>query len=135
MSDQKVGIRPTEGTLDEVLGFEILEANSETASARMPVENRVRQPFGIVHGGAYAALAETLVSAATYAAVAGRGNIAVGQSNHTNFLRPVSEGVVYASAQARHRGRTTWVWDVDFHDDGGRLCATSRVTMAVRPRP
>ena len=135
MSDQKVGTRPTEGTLDEVLGFEILEANSATASARMPVENRVRQPFGIVHGGAYAALAETLVSAATYAAVAGRGNIAVGQSNHTNFLRPVSEGVVHASAQARHRGRTTWVWDVDFTDDGGRLCATSRVTMAVRPQP
>ena len=59
----------------------------------------------------------------------------MGQSNHTNFLRPVSEGVVHASAQARHRGRTTWVWDVDFTDDGGRLCATSRVTMAVRPQP
>jgi 1,4-dihydroxy-2-naphthoyl-CoA hydrolase len=135
VSDQEVGTRPEQGTLDQVLGFELLEANSESASARMPVENRVRQPFGIVHGGAYAALAETLVSAATYFSVAERGSIAVGQSNHTSFLRPVSEGFVHASARARHRGRTTWVWDVDFTDDGGRLCAISRVTMAVRPKP
>jgi 1,4-dihydroxy-2-naphthoyl-CoA hydrolase len=135
VSDQEVGTRPEQGTLDQVLGFELLEANSESARARMPVENRVRQPFGIVHGGAYAALAETLVSTATYISVAERGDIALGQSNNTSFLRPVSEGFVHASARVRHRGRTTWVWDVDFTDDGGRLCATSRVTMAVRPRP
>jgi len=59
----------------------------------------------------------------------------MGQSNSTSFLRPVTAGVVHAQARRRHRGRTTWVWDVDFTDDDGRLCATSRVTMAVRPAP
>ncbi|HEU0023083.1 MAG TPA: PaaI family thioesterase [Thermoleophilaceae bacterium] len=138
MSARELGDRPFEGTLDQVLGLEILEAGAESARARMPVEDRVRQPFGIVHGGAYAALSETLVSAATYMSVKDEGNVAMGQSNHTTFLRPVREGTVHAAATVRHRGRTTWVWDVDFTDDEGRLCATSRVTMAVRavsPRP
>ena len=57
----------------------------------------------------------------------------MGQSNHTSFLRPVTEGTVHAEGTPIHRGRTTWVWDVDFTDDEGRLCAASRVTMAVRP--
>jgi 1,4-dihydroxy-2-naphthoyl-CoA hydrolase len=132
VSVRELGDRPFEGTLDQVLGLEILEAGAEFARARMPVANRVRQPFGIVHGGAYAALSETLVSSATYISVKDEGNIALGQSNHTTFLRPVSEGTVHADARVRHRGRTTWVWDVDFTDDDGRLCATSRVTLAVR---
>jgi uncharacterized protein (TIGR00369 family) len=122
----------TSGTLDQVLGFEMLETGPELARARVPVEDRVCQPFGLVHGGTYAALAETLVSAATHLTVAQEGSFAVGQSNHTTFLRPVSEGTVHAEARARHRGRTTWVWDVDFTDDDGKLCATARVTMAVR---
>ena len=91
--------------------------------------------MGIVHGGAYAAMAESLASAATYMHVRGEGDIAVGQSNHTSFLRPVFSGTVHAEARRRHRGRTTWVWEVDFTDDEGRLCAMSRVTMAVRPAP
>ena len=122
----------TSGTLDQVLGFEMLETGPELARARVPVEDRVCQPFGLVHGGTYAALAETLVSAATHLAVAQEGSFAVGQSNHTTFLRPVSGGTVHAEARVRHRGRTTWVWDVDFTDDDGKLCATARVTMAVR---
>ena len=94
----------------------------------------VRQPMGIVHGGAYAAMAETLASSTTYVHVQPE-SIAVGLSNSTSFLRPVSEGTVHAEARRRHRGRTTWVWDVDFTDDQGRLCASSRVTMAIRPTP
>ncbi len=64
----------------------------------------------------------------------GDGDIAMGQSNFTSFMRPVSEGTVHAEARCRHRGRTTWVWEVDFTDDQGRRCASTRVTMAVRPR-
>jgi len=121
--------------MDGTLGFELIEAGEELARGRFTVTDRVRQPMGIVHGGAYAAMAESLVSAATYMHVTGDGNIAVGQSNHTNFLRPVAGGTVHAAARRRHRGRTSWVWEVDFTDDDGRLCAITRVTMAVRPAP
>jgi len=120
-------------TLDGALGFEIVEIGEELARGRFKVTDTVRQPFGVVHGGAYAAMAETLASASTYLAVQGDGDLAVGQSNHTSFLRPAVEGTVHAEARRRHRGRTSWVWDVDFTDDAGRLCALSRVTMAVRP--
>jgi 1,4-dihydroxy-2-naphthoyl-CoA hydrolase len=123
-----------EGTLDGVLGFEFLEMGDEEARARFEVGPHHRQPMGIVHGGTYAALAESLCSIATYTAVS-PASIAVGLSNATSFLRPVSEGAVNAVARRRHRGRTTWVWDVDFTDEQDRLCATTRVTMAVRPAP
>jgi 1,4-dihydroxy-2-naphthoyl-CoA hydrolase len=124
---------PVEETLDGVLGFETLEVGPERASSRAPVENRIRQPYGLVHGGVYAAMAESLVSQATAWAVADDGNIAVGLSNHTSFMRPALEGYVNASARRIHRGSTTWVWEVELTDDDGRLCALSRVTMAVRP--
>ncbi len=117
------------------LGFELTEAGEELARGHFEVTDRVRQPMGIVHGGAYAAMAETLASAATYRSVSGDGRIAMGQSNHTSFLRPVAEGTVHAEGRRRHRGRTSWVWEVDFTDDEGRLCAITRVTMAVRPAP
>jgi 1,4-dihydroxy-2-naphthoyl-CoA hydrolase len=126
---------PGEGTLDDVLGFDLVEADGDGCKASFAAERRVQQPFGLVHGGAYAALAESMVSWATVIAVAPRGNIAVGQSNNTTFLRPVTQGTVHAAGTPRHRGRTTWVWDVEFTDDGGRLCAASRVTLAVRPAP
>jgi 1,4-dihydroxy-2-naphthoyl-CoA hydrolase len=129
------GARIAPGTLDNLLGFEFLESSAESCRARFPVEDRVRQPFGLVHGGAYAALAETMVSLATHAAVSENGDFAVGQSNHTSFLRAVTDGSILAEGRPRHRGRTSWVWDVDFTDDAGRLCAISRVTLAVRPVP
>jgi uncharacterized protein (TIGR00369 family) len=88
-----------------------------------------------VHGGAYAAIAESLASAATYQAVTGDGMTALGLSNHTSFLRPVLDGTVEVEARRVHRGRTTWLWDVDHRDGEGRLCAVSRVTVAVRPAP
>jgi uncharacterized protein (TIGR00369 family) len=131
--DSPVARYPAPGTLDEVLGFELLEASPERCRGRFAVEKRVQQPLGLVHGGAYAALAESLVSTATYLAVEGEGNFAVGQSNHTQFLRPATGGVVHAEGAPIHRGRTSWVWDVRFTDDDDRLCAVSRVTLAVRP--
>jgi 1,4-dihydroxy-2-naphthoyl-CoA hydrolase len=126
---------PVAGTLDDVLGFELLESSADLCRARFAVEPRVQQPLGLVHGGAYAALAESMVSVTTHDVVSQNGDVAVGQSNHTHFLRPVTEGAIHAQGRARHRGRTTWVWDVDFTDDDGRLCATTRVTLAVRQMP
>jgi 1,4-dihydroxy-2-naphthoyl-CoA hydrolase len=118
--------------MDVVIGFEYGEADGDTARGRFEVTDNVRQPYGIVHGGAYAAAAESLASAATHMAVRDEGMVAMGQSNHTSFLRPVFEGTVHATGTVRHRGRTTWVWEVEFTDDQGRLCALTRVTMAVR---
>ena len=125
---------PAPGTLDDVLGFELMETTPERCRARFAVEDRVKQPLGLVHGGAYAALAESMVSATTHLVVAGEGNVAVGQSNQTTFMRPATQGMVHAVGVPIHRGRTTWVWDVTFKDDEGRLCAVTRMTIAVRPR-
>ena len=119
--------------LGEALGFTDYEHLAvDEASMAMPVESQVLQPYGIVHGGAYAALAESLTSKATYETV-GPDNVAFGQTNDTSFLRPVFSGTVTADARAKHRGSTTWVWEVEMRDDDDRLCAVSRVTIAVRP--
>lgn len=131
--DSPIRTYPGPGTLDDVLGFELLEATPESCRARFAVEDRVRQPLGLVHGGAYAALAESMVSATTHMAVEADGDFALGQSNNTTFLRPAKEGFVHAEGVPIHRGRTSWVWDVTFTDDDGRVCAVTRVTIAVRP--
>jgi uncharacterized protein (TIGR00369 family) len=96
------------------------------------VRDEIRQPAGLVHGGIYAAIAESLASTGTALAVLGEGKMAVGLSNQTSFLRPITEGTIHAHARARHRGRTTWVWEVDLTDDADRLCVLARVTVAVR---
>jgi uncharacterized protein (TIGR00369 family) len=127
---------PFERQLGSVLRSETQEMSDERVVATMSVDDQpVLQPMGIVHGGVYATLAEGLVSEATFRAVYPDGNIAVGMSNQTSFLRPITGGLIHAEARRRHRGRTTWVWEVDFTDDDGRLCALTRVTMAVRPIP
>ena len=119
-------------TLDAALGFELTDLGGERAHAHVDIDHRHLQPFGIVHGGVYAALAETLASHATAVAVMPDGQAALGSSNLTSFLRPVSSGTVSAAAERVHRGRTQWVWEVRFTDGEGRLCALSRVTVAVR---
>jgi 1,4-dihydroxy-2-naphthoyl-CoA hydrolase len=133
MSDERAGAPAT--NLPALIGIEGYEASEGRAAARLPVTDRVLQPYGIVHGGAYSTLAETVCSAATDAAVSGEGMTAMGQSLHATFLRPISKGHVNAEARARHRGRSTWVWEVELTDDEGRLCALVHMTIAVRPRP
>jgi 1,4-dihydroxy-2-naphthoyl-CoA hydrolase len=125
---------PARETLDGTLGFEVHELTPERAVGAVAVTNAVRQRVGLVHGGAYAAFAEMLASEATVAGVYPHGMIAVGLSNDSKFLRPVSQGRITATATRIHRGRTTWVWDVAFTDEEGRACAVSRVTIAVRER-
>jgi 1,4-dihydroxy-2-naphthoyl-CoA hydrolase len=113
---------------DAHYGMELLEAGADAVKARCAVADHVLQPFGLVHGGVYASMAEAMSSIGTFI---GADGPAAGMSNFTNFLRPVTEGTIHAVSHPRHRGRTTWVWDTDFTDDSGRLCATSRVTIAV----
>jgi len=129
------GIPPqpfTEG-FAKLIGIEVTEATADAVHARVEVRPELLQPAGLVDGGVYATIAEDVCSAATHISVnAERGAIAMGLSNQTSFLRPITEGTIHAIARPRHRGRTTWVWEVDFHDDAERLCALSRMTIAVR---
>jgi uncharacterized protein (TIGR00369 family) len=120
-------------TLHTTLGVKMVEHGDGYVKGTVPVTGKVKQEFGLVHGGVYAALAEGLCSVGTWFAVQEQGMIATGQQNDTSFLRPITEGAVHSECRARHRGRTTWVWDVDHTDDQGRVCAISRVTIAVRP--
>ena len=120
---------------DRLYGMELLELSDTEVRAQVAVRDELKQPVGLLHGGVYAAIAESITSLATAAAVIPEGNMATGQSNSTSFLRPITEGVVHALATRLHRGRTTWVWDVRFSDDADRTCAVTRMTIAVRPLP
>jgi len=126
---------PPEETFDALYGMRRFDMDEDSARGEVEVRRALMQPWGLIHGGVYASMAESLASWATALVVAADGNIVMGMSNNTSFLRPISAGTIHALATRRHRGRTTWVWDVDISDDEGRLCATSRVTVAVRPPP
>jgi 1,4-dihydroxy-2-naphthoyl-CoA hydrolase len=120
---------------DRHYGLEFVEFSETEVRAQVAVRDEIRQPLGLVHGGLYASLAESMTSLATAAAVIGEGQMSMGMSNSTSFLRPITEGTVHAHARRLHQGRTTWVWDVTFSDDDGRTCAVTRMTIAVRPLP
>jgi uncharacterized protein (TIGR00369 family) len=120
---------------DRLYGLEILEISDELVRGRVAVRDELKQPAGLVHGGVYAAVAESLATNGTAAGVHADGNTAMGLSNQSSFLRPITSGTIHAVARARHRGRTTWVWEVEMADDEDRLCALTRVTVAVRPVP
>jgi 1,4-dihydroxy-2-naphthoyl-CoA hydrolase len=117
---------------DRLLGLDVVSLGDEEVRAQVKVRDELRQPGGLVHGGVFASIAESLASMATWLAVHEDGKVALGLSNQTSFLRPILDGTIHAIARRRHRGRTTWVWDVDISDDAGRLCALVRMTVAVR---
>ncbi len=120
---------------DALYGLEILRVADDLVRAQAAVREELRQPFGLVHGGVLASIAEALASLGTAAAVVPEGDAPMGLSNSTSFLRPIVEGTIHGRAIRRHRGRTTWIWDVEISDDDGRVCALSRMTIAVRPAP
>jgi uncharacterized protein (TIGR00369 family) len=120
---------------DAFYGLELLELTPELARAQLVVAEEHKQPWGIVHGGVYASIAEGLTSYATAKAVIPDGKSAAGMANQTSFLRPLSGGTIHATAVRKHGGRTTWVWEVEFSDDQGRICALTRMTIAVREAP
>ena len=123
---------PHEKSFDALYGLEVLESSDELVRARVAVRDEIKQPMGLVHGGVFASIAESITSLATAFAVVTEGKSAQGLSNQTSFLRPILDGTVHATARRRHRGRTTWVWEVEITDDRDRLCALVRMTIAVR---
>ncbi len=120
---------------DRLYGLEFLSCSDTEVRAQVSVREELKQPAGLVHGGVYASMAESMASFGTALGVFERGEQAMGLSNSTSFLRPVTEGVVHAVATRVHRGRTTWVWDVRFSDNRDNTCAVTRMTIAVRPMP
>ncbi len=126
---------PPPGGFDALYGLEVLEVHEDLVTARVSVRDNLRQPFGLVHGGVLASISETLASLGTAVVVLPEGNAAMGLSNTTSFVRPIIDGTIHARALRRHRGSTTWIWDVEITDDEGRLCAMTRMTIAVRPPP
>jgi 1,4-dihydroxy-2-naphthoyl-CoA hydrolase len=118
---------------DRLYGLELLSCSDSEVRAQVRVRDELKQPAGLLHGGVYASIAESMASIATALAVRELGETAVGLSNNTSFLRPATSGVVHALATRLHRGRTTWLWDVRFSDDADRTCALTRMTIAVRP--
>ena len=115
---------------DALIGYTVDRCDGDGAQATLTVEDRHLQPMGLLHGGVYASIAEAIASVASWR---GSGKAAAGLANHTSFLRPAFEGdVVTAVAVPRHRGRTTWVWEVEFTNAEGKACALVRVTVALR---
>jgi 1,4-dihydroxy-2-naphthoyl-CoA hydrolase len=116
------------------LGIEILELTEGRVVGTMPVDDRTRQPFGLLHGGASLALAETLASLGAFTLIDRERFAAVGLEINGNHLRPKTDGTVRGTAIPVHAGRTTQVWAIEIVDEQGRLVCVSRCTMAVVPR-
>lgn len=127
----------TVSPFDQYYGLEIVSLGDGVAEARLETGPQHSQPTGVVHGGVYCAIAEAIASEGTNHAVGPSGRIGLGMSNSTNFLRsaPVP-GVLVARAEALHRGRSAWVWDVTIGDESGTVrYAVTRMVIAVRDRP
>lgn len=120
---------------DAYVGTEWLSLDPDDARCRVAVRNELRQPYGILHGGVYSTLVESLCSYVTAVSVYDEGRIAMGQAIEVSFLRPVSAGHAEVRAVVRHRGRTTWIWQAEILDAEERLCGIAKMTMAVRPAP
>ena len=121
-------------TLVEHLGIRFTEVGPDYLKATMPVDNRHRQVMGVLHGGASAALAETVGSFAANMCVDLKRLMCVGQEINANHLRPVASGIVTATARPFHIGARSQVWHIEIHDERQRLVCVSRLTMAVVER-
>ncbi|CAM3654716.1 hotdog fold thioesterase [Deinococcus frigens] len=121
--------------LVEHLGITFREASGGRVVAQMPVERRVHQPFGILHGGASVVLAESVASTGAYLSVRERGMLAVGLEINANHLRSVVSGTVTATGTPIFQGRTTEVWGIEIVDERGKVVCISRCTLAIIPVP
>jgi 1,4-dihydroxy-2-naphthoyl-CoA hydrolase len=120
---------------DALVGTEWLDDDPDHARVRVEMRDELRQPVGLLHGGVISTLIESICSRATALSVLDDGMMAMGQAIGVSFIRPITEGHAEVEAKARHRGRTTWVWDAEVRDAEGRLCALAQMTIAVRPIP
>jgi len=118
-------------TMGEYIGIELTEIGENYLRARMPVDSRTRQPYGLLHGGASAALAETLGSVASALVVDQSQYDCVGLEINANHIRGVREGYVFGTAIPLHIGRSTHVWDIKIYDDRQKLVCVSRLTVAI----
>lgn len=121
-------------TLLNSLGIEIKKVEKGLVVATMPVDDRTRQPFGLLHGGASVALAETVASLGGFELVDKENEAVVGLEINANHIRGKKDGIVTATATVFHQGRTTQVWDIKITDEDGKLICISRCTLAVIKR-
>lgn len=126
---------PIARTFEGFLDLDWLELEPEFVHVRFRVRENLKQPLGLLHGGIYAGVAETIASIATVANVWRDGFIGSGLSNYASFLRPVTEGVVDVLATLRGHDDREWTWGHEFRDERENLCALVDVTIAVRPAP
>jgi 1,4-dihydroxy-2-naphthoyl-CoA hydrolase len=123
-------------TMVERLGIAITEVGEDFLRGTMPVDTRTHQPFGLLHGGASVALAETLGSLSAWLCLDDPSRqLAVGLEINANHVRGVRTGVVTGTARAEHIGRSTQVWSIRIDDEAGRLVCISRLTVSIVPRP
>ena len=123
------------GTAMEPLGIAFTEIGPDFLRATMPVDARTRQPYGLLHGGASAALAETIGSVASSLCIDKTKQICVGMEINCNHVRPKRNGLVTAIATPLHLGATTHIWDIKINDEKGKLVCISRLTVAVLKKP
>ena len=118
-------------TCSEWMGIEFIEIGEDYLLARMPVDHRTIQPLGVVNGGAFCVLAETVGSLAANICIDREQFVAVGLDINANHIRPVKDGFVFATATSESIGRTTQIWSIRIEDEAGKLVCISRITMAV----
>lgn len=123
------------GTMAEALGMEFTEIGDNYLEATMPVNNNTRQPYGLLHGGASAALAETVGSVASSLCIDREKQVCVGLEINCNHIRGKKDGIVTARATALHIGASTHVWDIRIKDERDKLVCVSRLTMAILKKP
>ncbi len=122
--------RRAQGTLSHFLGIDFIEVGADFLTARMPITSKVMQPMGIMHGGASAALAETVASAAANYCVEAL-KVCVGLELNINHLRPLKEGYADAVTSPLHLGRTTQVWEIKIYNPAKKLTSAARLTLAI----
>ncbi len=130
LSIEKIGVLD-EYTLGHHLGFEWVELGADFLRMKMPVDDRTKQPFGLLHGGASCALAETLGSLGAYFTLDPSKQVAVGLDINANHVRGIRSGSVTGTARPMHVGKSTQVWEILIHDEANRLICISRITMAI----
>jgi len=124
---------PLDRSFEGFLGLQWLELTPTSAHVRFEVRENLKQPLGLLHGGIYSAVAETIASVATVNAVWKDGFVGAGLSNYASFLRPITEGTVDVVAILRGHNEREWTWGHEFRDESDNLCALVDVTIAVRP--
>jgi 1,4-dihydroxy-2-naphthoyl-CoA hydrolase len=122
-------------TMGQHLGMQWIEVGENYLKMQMPVDERTKQPYGLLHGGASCALAETIGSVASACIIDTTKNICVGLEINANHVRSAKQGFVTATCTPLHLGASTHVWDIKIADDNGKLVCISRLTVAILKKP